>query len=113
VSVFRRVLLAALLCVSVWAADRLIPASLESIGPAAASRLSEPSGDTDSSNHQWIAGPRSRASLNESVWRSQFQYSAFAGTLHADAFRLLPHGGARHRQAPHTAAHLHRIPLLI
>lgn len=111
--VLRRVLLAALLCLSVWAtADRVVARTSVDVGAALAdaSCLPNAPGGTDASDERWEAA---RASTTESVWRSQLHHATLARVGCRHAFDSIRRGQALPRQTRYASARPHHIPLLI
>jgi hypothetical protein len=113
--VLRRLVLVALLCWSAGAAaDRVIALSPEAATiPAAACHLTEAQGNTNGSDRQWDASPRTSASVTESVWRSQVHHSELAGAPCFGWFDVVGRIAELPRRPRDAALRLHSIPLLI
>jgi hypothetical protein len=113
---FRRVLLVALFCLSAWVtADRVAAFSSDGASAAAgtALHLTEVPVSSHSPDHRLGAGPRTSASVTESIWRSQLHHSELAGVSCPDRCDVIRRGDALPRRPRDAAPHLHSIPLLI
>jgi hypothetical protein len=113
--VFRRVLLAALLCLCASASvDHLLARSPDAAMRAASTAFAlQDDPGPDRSDSQWLAERPASAALTESVWKSPLHHAELAGArcLHsADAIgrRDIP---VRHPS--HAPPHLLHVPLLI
>ncbi len=115
-AVLRRLLLVALLCWSAWAAaDRVTAFSSEGVttSAVAACHLTEAPGTTQGSDRQWDAGPRTSASVTESVWRLQVHHSELAGASCFGWFAVVACDAEPARRPRDAAPHSHSFPLLI
>jgi hypothetical protein len=110
----RRVLLAALLCLAMWATVDRVACSRDGID-AAASAVStrEAAGSTDRPDHRWDAGSRTSASIAESVWRSQLHHAELAGAFRLDGRDAIRRSDRPQYRPRHAFRHLHDIPLLV
>ena len=114
--VLRRVLLAALLCLSLWAsADRVAAFSSDGATAAAGTvlHLTEGPVSSHSPDYRLDAGPRTSASVTESVWRSQLHHSELAAIPCPDRCDVIRRGDESPRRPRDASPHLHSIPLLI
>ena len=111
----RRVILLALLCVSLWtAADRAAacPPEGSAVATGAAMSLPDAPGGTSTPDHSWDAPRRNTVSNTPSVWNWQLVHSTLARVSCRDGLVAI----ARTRETPrlvHATRHLHNIPLLI
>jgi len=113
--VLRRVLLAALLCLSLWAtADRVAAFSSEGASAAAGTaHLTEAPVRSHSPDYRLQAGPRTSASVTESIWRSQLHHSELAGVSCPDRCDVIRRGDESPRRLRDVSRHLYNLPLLI
>ena len=114
--VLRRLLLVALLCWSAWAAaDRVAAFSSEGATAAAgtASHLTEVPASSHGPDYRLDAGPRTSASVTESVWRSQLLHAELAGVCCPDRCDVVRSGDEPHRRPRDVSRHLYNLPLLI
>lgn len=111
----RRVLLAALLCLAVWATVDGVACSPVSIEAAARtiSCVTDAGGSTERPDHRWDAASRTSASITESVWKSQHHHAELAGAFCLDGCDAIRRTNTPQRQARHASWRLHDIPLLI
>jgi hypothetical protein len=133
--VFRRLLLAVVLCASAWTfAGHLVeslaadaPGRVEAAGGVSvlldgavspdaspdAGHSAGPDADPEGTDYWWDAGVRTIASLTESVWRSQLHHAELAGVAGLQRFDPVRQRPALDHRTPQASGHLHRIPLLI
>jgi hypothetical protein len=110
-----RTLVAVLLCLTAWAADRLAIASGTDLTPAASTaswRAAAPC-DSDGSDHQWSVRQRHSLSTTESGWKSQLQHVELTSVSRLETSFAVRFRGGPTRPAPHRSPHLHDTPLLI
>ncbi len=111
----RRVLLAASLCLAIWATvDRGArpPAGIDA-APSTVSCLTDAPGSTDGRDPRWHAATRTSASITESVWRSELHHAELAGAFCLDGCDAVRRTDRPQPHAQHTSWRLHDIPLLI
>ena len=115
--VFRRALLAVLICVAAWAwmasaGSAAHPRAHVDHGDAVVSRADDPA-DQDGSQRQWTARLESTATLTPSVWRTQPHQAVTAGNPAGDSGHASHGAHAPPRGSAHAPRHLRSIPLLI
>ena len=115
-AVLRRLLLVALFCLSAWVtADRVAAFSSEGATAVAgtASHLTEIPASSHGPDYRLDAGPRTSASVTESVWRSQLLHAELAGVCWPDRCDVVRRGDGPPRRPRDVSRHLYNLPLLI
>lgn len=111
----RRVLLAASLCLVIWATVDRVACPPDAIdgAPTTVSGVTEAPGRTDGRDQRLHAASRTCASFSASLWRSELHHAELAGAFCLDGRDAVRRTDRPLPQARHTSRRQHDIPLLI